>query len=68
MKILKFSTNAKCGGCVARIGEALGKVVPEGKWSIDLSTPERVLTVETDLSAEEIVRIVTEAGYKAEIL
>lgn len=68
MKILKFRTNAKCGGCVARIGEALGKVVPEGKWSIDLSTPERVLTVETDLSAEEIVRIVTEAGYKAEIL
>ncbi len=68
MKTLKFSTNAKCGGCVARIGEALGKVVPEGKWSIDLSTPERVLTVETDLSAEEIVRIVTEAGYKAEIL
>ena len=68
MKILKFRTNAKCGGCVARIGEALGKVVPEGKWSIDLSTPERVLTVETDMSAEEIVRIVTEAGYKAEVL
>ncbi len=68
MKILKFRTNAKCGGCVARIGEALGKVVPEGKWSIDLSTPERVLTVETDMSAEEIVRIVTEAGYKAEAL
>ena len=68
MKILKLRTNAKCGGCVARIGEALGKVVPEGKWSIDLSTPERVLTVETDMSAEEIVRIVTEAGYKAEAL
>ena len=68
MKILKFRTNAKCGGCVACIGEALGKVVPEGKWSIDLSTPERVLTVETDMSAEEIVRIVTEAGYKAEVL
>lgn len=68
MKTLKFSTNAKCGGCVARIGEALGKVVPEGKWSIDLSTPDRVLTVETDLSTEEIVRIVTEAGYKAEVL
>lgn len=68
MKILKFRTNAKCGGCVARIGEALGKVVPEGKWSIDLSTPDRVLTVETDLSTEEIVRIVTEAGYKAEVL
>lgn len=68
MKTLKFKTNAKCGGCVARIGEALGSVVPEGKWSIDLSTPDRVLTVETDLSTEEIVRIVTEAGYKAEVL
>ena len=68
MKTLKFKTNAKCGGCVARIGEALGKFVPEGKWSIDLSTPARVLTVETDLPAEEIVRIVTEAGYKAEVL
>ena len=53
---------------VARIGEALNKIVPAESWSIDLSTPERILTVTSDLSDGEIVRTVEQAGYKAEVL
>ena len=64
MKTARFKTNAKCGGCVARIGEALNKIVPAESWSIDLSTPERILTVTSDLSDGEIVRTVEQAGYK----
>ena len=58
MKTARFKTNAKCGGCVARIGEALNKIVPA----------ERILTVTSDLSDGEIVRTVEQAGYKAEVL
>ena len=68
MKTARFKTNAKCGGCVARIGETLNKIVPAESWSIDLSTPERILTVTSDLSDGEIVRTVEQAGYKAEVL
>ena len=68
MKTARFKTNAKCGGCVARIGEALNNIVPAESWSIDLSTPERILTVTSDLSDGEIVRTVEQAGYKAEVL
>ena len=68
MKTARFKTNAKCGGCVARIGEPLNKIVPAESWSIDLSTPERILTVTSDLSDGEIVRTVEQAGYKAEVL
>ena len=68
MKTARFRTNAKCGGCGVRIGEALNKIVPAESWSIDLSTPERILTVTSDLSDGEIVRTVEQAGYKAEVL
>ena len=56
MKTSKFKTNAKCGGCVARIGEKLDKMIPGQQWDIDLTTPERILTVTSD------------EGYKAEKL
>ena len=42
--------------------------MPAESWSIDLSTPERILTVTSDLSDGEIVRTVEQAGYKAEVL
>ena len=68
MKTAKFKTNAKCGGCVARIGDALNKIVPAESWSIDLNTPEKVLTVTSERADEEIIRTVQQAGYKAESL
>jgi len=61
-----FKTNAKCGGCVAKIAEQLDRIVPSEAWSIDLTSPDKLLTVETDLSDEAIVRAVTEAGFRAE--
>ena len=65
MATLKFKTNAKCGGCVAAIGEKLNKLVKEEAWSIDLKSPDKVLTVTTDLSSDTIISAVTEAGFKA---
>ena len=52
METRKFKTNAKCGGC--------------NQWDIDLSTPDRVLTITSDLSDDDIVRLVVAAGFKAE--
>lgn len=68
MATMHFKTNAKCAGCVARIGEELDKHMPRGQWSIDLSTAERRLTVDSGCTADEVVRWVGEAGFKAEPL
>lgn len=66
MKTSSFKTNAKCGGCVAKIETFLNTAVARDQWNIDLSTPDRILTITSDLSDEEVVRLVTAAGFKAE--
>ena len=68
MSTLKFKTNAKCGGCVAAIGNKLNKLMNPDNWSIDLTKPEKLLTVTTELPAATIIAAVTEAGFKAEQL
>ena len=66
MKTMKFKTSAKCGGCVAKIDAALEGRLPDGSWNIDLSSPDRILTVEADVPEEESVTLVKSAGFKAE--
>lgn len=62
----KFKTNAKCGGCVAKIETSLNEILPRKQWSIDLSSPDKTLTVTSDLPDDVIIKSVTEAGFKAE--
>lgn len=66
MKTTKFKTSAKCGGCVAKIGEFLDKVVSRDQWSIDLTSPDKVLTITSALADEEVMKLVKEAGFKIE--
>ena len=68
MATMHFKTNAKCAGCVARIGEELDKHMDRGQWSIDLTVPERRLTVEADCMADEVMQWVSAAGFKVEPL
>lgn len=67
MATKKFRTNAKCGGCSSKIGAALEQNgVPAGGWSLDLANPEKLLTVNSEMSSDEIIRVVADAGFKAE--
>lgn len=67
MATKKFKTNAKCSGCSTRIGAALEKNgVKAGEWSLDLTNPEKLLTVNSEMTSDAIIQIVTDAGYKAE--
>lgn len=61
-----FKTNAKCAGCVAKIGEKLSQNPAVNQWSVDLTSPERILHIDTTLSDEEVTALVAEAGFKAE--
>ena len=54
MKIMKFKTNVKCQGCVDRIAELFTKNKEISSWEVDLTSDDKVLTVETSLSVSEI--------------
>jgi copper chaperone len=66
METLKFKTTIKCNGCVNTVKPFMEKANNISNWSVDLESPDRVLTVETEGNADEIVELLKEAGYKAE--
>jgi copper chaperone len=67
MKTLKFKSDIKCMGCVARVTPALDKEEGISKWEVNIYTPEKTLTIETDkLSAIEIKELLEKAGFEAE--
>lgn len=69
MKTLKFKTNIKCGACINTVTPSLNENVGPDNWQVDLTSPERILSVQTDaVSSEKLVEILSKVGYKAEIL
>lgn len=65
--MIQVKTSAKCAGCVAKIGEQLNQFLTPDQWSVDLSTPDRLLTVTADVPANRVVEAVRAAGFKAEL-
>ncbi len=68
MKTVRFKTNINCEGCIAKITPFLAEESEINTWSVDTTSREKVLIVETDKSADEIRRLVERAGFKAEAL
>lgn len=65
---MKFKTNIKCATCVATVTPFLNETAGEGKWQVDLTSPDRTLTVQADAPEEKIKNALLKAGYKAEKL
>lgn len=65
--MIQVKTSAKCAGCVAKIGEELNRFLTPEQWSLDLSDPDKLLTVNVDVPAERVVEAVRAAGFKAEL-
>ncbi|MEJ8817650.1 heavy-metal-associated domain-containing protein [Lacibacter sp. H407] len=70
MNTLTFKTNIKCSGCIATATPFLDKVAGEDNWEVDVANPEKILRIEADQSvtAEQVIKAVEEAGYKAEVV
>ncbi|GAA4905405.1 heavy-metal-associated domain-containing protein [Mucilaginibacter defluvii] len=68
METLKFKTNIKCGGCIAAVTPALNSLKGVKDWQVDVATPEKVLTINSDdtLSEQAIIAALKEKGYQAE--
>lgn len=69
MKEMRFKTNMMCDGCIAKVGPQLDKLDNIENWSVDLQSPDKILTVNTEnLQPEEILETVRKTGYIIEKL
>jgi copper chaperone len=66
MKTLKFKTNIQCTNCLSKVSPKLNGKAGISSWEVDLSDPDRILTVETEsLNEEDIFKTVLKAGFIA---
>lgn len=69
MNTLKFKTNVRCDNCVAKITPFINENPNIKKWEVDLTIPDRILTVEgEDVKPQDVKDALSKAGYTAEIL
>ncbi len=68
MKELKFKTNIKCEGCVAKVTSSLNEAVGENHWKVDLASATKTLTIEGESDQQKVIKAVEKAGYKAEAI
>ncbi len=68
-KILTYKTNIKCNGCIATVTPFFQKNESIKKWTVDLESEDRVLTVELEGGeASEVEALIKEAGYESEAI
>lgn len=68
MKTYKFKTNINCGGCISSVTPYLN-ALKGVEWKVDINDKHKVLEVQTEnLSEQEIIDKVHEAGYEAQPL
>jgi hypothetical protein len=65
MTTLKVRTNLRCGACVKSIQPLFDAEPGVERWSADVSTPDKVLTVEGDgVSAARVGELLGRKGYR----
>ena len=62
MKTLKFKTNIKCSGCVAKVTPYLNEALGEKTWEVDYNNPSKVLTV---VGEDDVVRALQRDAHSA---
>ena len=66
METLTFKTNIKCGGCIATVTPFLNAKKEINSWEVNTDSPDKTLTVAGDVSVEEVIKTLNEAGFQAE--
>jgi copper chaperone len=67
METLKFKTSIKCTGCLEKVSPRLNQMEGIEKWEVDIKTPNKVLTVESNGATEEhVISTLDKIGFKAE--
>lgn len=65
MKIIKFKTTIKCSGCLAKVTPFLNDEPTIEKWDVNINTPEKTLTVESNNGdTEQVIKAVEKRAFK----
>lgn len=65
-KIQEFKTNINCGSCVRSVTPFLDDLNGVTIWRVDVEQEDKVLTVEGNVPASAIIKMVEEAGFEIE--
>ncbi|MEJ7643489.1 MAG: heavy metal transport/detoxification protein [Chryseolinea sp.] len=66
METLRFKTNVKCDGCIAKVTPHLDEKLGKDNWKVDITDPAKVLTVKVATTEADVKDALAKAGYKAE--
>ena len=65
---LKFKTNINCGGCVSKVKPFLDNLEGVEAWEVDTDNVDKILTVKTKITDEDIIDTIEGVGFKAELI
>jgi copper chaperone len=66
---MKFKTNIKCDGCIAKVTPILDQSVGKGNWSVDLNSPLRILSIAHLAVAPDAIQSgLATVGYQADVI
>ncbi len=72
MNQIQFKTNINCGGCIKSVTPFLNALEEIDAWQVNTEIAEKILTVETEVSPNEIgqkvIAAVSEAGFTIQML
>lgn len=68
MNTLQFKTNINCQHCVRSVSGFLNEVKGIDHWEVDITNPEKILTVEGHVEKGSIMEAVEEAGFDIQII
>jgi len=68
MATLKFKTSINCGNCIKSVTPFLEEVDQIKNWAVDTDNEDKILTVEGEAAAQEIIAAVEDAGFDIEVL
>lgn len=62
--MIKLKTSIKCNACVETVKPYLNEL-PLKSWKVDLTDPDRILTVEGEVPVETVQAALEKAGYNS---
>ena len=68
MDKLTFKTNINCNNCIRSVTGFLNDVKGIDQWKVDIDNPDKILTVEGDVTIEAVVEAVEDAGFDIQVV
>ncbi len=62
---MKFKTNINCSSCIRAVSGVLNGDKRIVSWTVDTQNPDKILSVEGDISPQEVIQTVNQAGFDA---